>query len=262
MENIEHAFYINLESRPDRNEHCKRQLKNIGINATRFNAIKLANGAIGCSMSHLKCLQIAKENKWDHVLIIEDDIEFTNPEYFKSQFDQFLTNQKDWDVVLLAGNNMPPYEIINDYCIKVKRCQTTTSYMVKGHYFDKLIENIKEGLHFLMKDPTKHKMYAIDKYWFQLQEKDNWFLIIPLTITQRQDYSDIENKITNYTNLMLDLDKKSLFLKNLEQIKIAKEQLISQPTSILQQTQQLLQLKKLEQIEEQIKKDMDNIKIL
>jgi hypothetical protein len=50
---IKNAFYINLESRPDRKEYVEKQLKCVGITATRFNAIKLENGAAGCSMSHL-----------------------------------------------------------------------------------------------------------------------------------------------------------------------------------------------------------------
>jgi len=211
IQNIEHAFYINLESRFDRKQHVEEQLANIGINATRFNAIKLTNGAIGCSMSHLKCLEIAKQNKWEHVLIVEDDILFLNPELFKNQLNKFLKNHANFDVVLIAGNNMPPYQKIDDSCVKVYRCQTTTGYIVKRHYYDTMITNIKEGIQKLMKNPEQHVTYAIDKYWFRLQEKDNWFLITPLSVTQREDYSDIEKRHTNYTRVMVDLDKEWMF---------------------------------------------------
>jgi glycosyl transferase family 25 len=211
IKNIEHAFYINLESRVDRKEHVEQQLSNIGINATRFNAIKLSNGAIGCSMSHLKCLEIAKQNGWDHVLIVEDDILFLNPELFKNQLNKFFKNHTNYDVVLIAGNNMPPYQKFDDSCVKVYRCQTTTGYMVKKHYYDTLISNIKEGIKNLIRNPEQHILYAIDKYWFRLQEKDNWFLITPLSVTQREDYSDIEKRHTNYTRVMVDLDKEWLF---------------------------------------------------
>lgn len=74
IEDIHHALYINLESRPDRKQHVEKQMSIIGICANRFSAIELENGAIGCSMSHLKCLEIAKQNNWDHILIIEDDL--------------------------------------------------------------------------------------------------------------------------------------------------------------------------------------------
>jgi len=253
MQNIEHAFYINLESRLDRKIHVEYQLQNLGIKAQRFNAIKMSNGAIGCSMSHLKCLQIAKENNWDHLLIVEDDIEFTDLELFKKQLNTFLNNQKDWDVVLLAGNNMPPYTEVADYCVKVTRCQTTTGYMVKAHYFDTLIENIKTGIQKLIFNPENHASYAIDKYWFKLQEQDKWFLIVPLTVTQMQNYSDIENRITDYSSVMLDLNKKKFFMKQLEQIKMAKQQMVFLPNNIIK-NQQIEDLKKMEeQLKDQMK---------
>jgi hypothetical protein len=56
-----------------------------------------------------------------------------------------------------------------------------------------------------------HKIYAIDKYWFLLQDKDLWFLITPLSVVQREDYSDIEKRRTNYTKIMVDLDKRYMF---------------------------------------------------
>jgi GR25 family glycosyltransferase involved in LPS biosynthesis len=209
IQDIKHAFYINLASRPDRKQHVESQLNAIGIKAERFNAIKLANGALGCSMSHLKCLEIAKANSWPHLLIVEDDIKFLNPELFKTQLNLFLSNHKSWDVVLVGGNNVPPYTKIDDTCVKVSTCQTTTGYLVNGHYFDTLIENFRSGIKKLIEFPQQHINYAIDKYWFQLQRKNNWFLIIPLTVTQREDYSDIEKRPTNYTPVMLDLDKEA-----------------------------------------------------
>jgi GR25 family glycosyltransferase involved in LPS biosynthesis len=214
ISDIQHTFYINLLSRPDRKQHVEEQLNIIGIKAERFNAIKLPNGALGCSMSHLKCLETAKANGWSHLLIVEDDIKFLNPELFKNQLNQFLKNHSNWDVVLIGGNNIPPYQKVDDTCVRVFSCQTTTGYMVNGHYFDTLIENFRQGIKQLIQSPEKHIIYAIDKYWFQLQKRDNWYLIIPLTVTQREDYSDIEKRPTNYTNVMIDLDKERFFLKN------------------------------------------------
>jgi len=217
---IKHAFYINLASRPDRKQHVESQLNSIGINAERFNAIKLPNGALGCSMSHLKCLEIAKENSWPHLLIVEDDIKFLNPELFKNQLNLFLSNHKSWDVVLIGGNNIPPYTKIDDTCVKVSTCQTTTGYLVNGHYFDKLIENFRSGIKKLLEFPQQHFLYAIDKYWFRLQKRDNWFLIIPLTVTQREDYSDIEKRPTNYAPAMLDLDKEAFLRAQRAQLEV------------------------------------------
>jgi glycosyl transferase family 25 len=210
IQDITHAFYINLESRTDRKEYVEQQLQYVGINATRFNAIKLENGALGCSMSHLKCIETAKKNNWDHILIVEDDITFLNPLLFVNNLNKFLEKNSDWDVVLIGGNIIPPYKKVDATCVQVINCQTTTGYLVKSHYYDALIQNYKEGINKLLKESENHYQYAIDKYWFSLQERGKWFLITPLTVTQKEDYSDIEKKETNYSRVMLDLEKKWL----------------------------------------------------
>jgi len=212
INDITYGFYINLLSRPDRKQHVEEQLQLIGIKAERFNALELTNGALGCSMSHLKCVETAKKNKWPHVLIVEDDIKFLDPQLFKNQLNTFLSNhQNNWDVIIIGGNNVPPYQKIDDTCVQVSTCQTTTGYIVNGHYYDILIENFRTGIKKLIESPEQHRIYAIDKFWFQLQKKDKWFLIIPLTVTQREDYSNIEKRPTNYTRAMIDLDKTAFF---------------------------------------------------
>jgi GR25 family glycosyltransferase involved in LPS biosynthesis len=235
ISDIKHAFYINLASRPDRKQHVEKQMQCLGIPIERFNAIKLPNGALGCSMSHLKCLEMAKKEEWPHLLIVEDDIQFLKPELFKTQMSKFLSTHKSWDVILVGGNNVPPYQPIDDTCIKVGSCQTTTGYLVNGHYFDTLIANYREGIKKLIENPSQHVLYAIDKFWFQLQKRDNWYLIIPLSVTQREDYSDIEKRATNYAHVMLDVDKVSY----LSTFKKGFENLRSKPSNMTQSLRKL-----------------------
>jgi glycosyl transferase family 25 len=201
------VIYINLERRTDRNTHVLKELSKIGVkNPTRFKGIELENGALGCSMSHLKCIEIAKQNDYEYVFICEDDIDFLNPELFLNQLKLFMDSSIQWDVVIVAGNNMIPYIPVTDFCIRVFNCQTTTGYIVKKQYYDRLIKNYKEGIKNLLKEPTNNE-YKIDKYWFRLQREDKWYLIIPLSIIQKEDYSDIEKKITNFSKYMLDYNK-------------------------------------------------------
>ena len=219
--NVMHALYINLESRADRRAHVEAQLASLMPNlaAERFNAIKHAtSGAIGCSMSHLRCIQIAKERGWDHVLVCEDDVLFTDVPLFLTQLSKFMATVPHWDVVLLAGNNIPPFRVVNDACVQVGSCQTTTAYIVRAHYYDALIANYRAGIHKLMHNPAQKINYAIDRYWFELQRRDRWFLITPLSVVQREDYSDIEQRFTNYGHLMLDLDKTQMMRRRMESI--------------------------------------------
>jgi len=212
MDNLNHAIYINLEERTDRKEHFLREIEKLDIphlQVERMNAVKNENGALGCSMSHLKCIQYAKEQNWDSVMVLEDDITFLNPEIFLNQlFDFFINKKKEsWDVLLLAGNNMHPYKKINSGCIQVMNCITTTGYIVQKHYYDKLIHNYKEGILKLLREPDMKKKFAIDKYWLLLQQEDRWFLLTPLSVVQYENYSDIEGKETNFQDYMLNYDK-------------------------------------------------------
>jgi len=223
---IKNALYINLESRKDRRAHVEAQLaalKTGGVTnlvAERFNAIQhLVHGAIGCSMSHMRCIQIAKERGWDHVLVCEDDVLFTNVPLFLTQLEKVMATVPDWDVLLLAGNNIPPFRVVNDACVQVVNCQTTTAYMVRAHYYDTLIDNYRAGINKLMRNPMNKLNYAIDRYWFELQRRGRWLLITPLTVVQREDYSDIEQRFTNYAHLMLDLDKQQLIQSHAMQFK-------------------------------------------
>ena len=70
--------------------------------------------------------------------------------------------------------------------------------------YDTLIKNYREGIKNLMKEPERHREFAIDKNWLQLQKRDRWFFIIPATVIQFADYSDIEERYTDYNHLMLE----------------------------------------------------------
>ena len=200
-------------------------MRMVGLKATRFNAIKNANGAIGCSLSHLSLLQYAKKNNLDHILIMEDDIMFLNPQIFIQNLNNFLSKHDKFDVLLIAGNNMGEYVRIDDNCVKISHCQTTTGYLVKNHYYDKLIDNFKTGIQYFIKNVNLKLQYAIDQYWSNLQCVDNWYLLTPLTVSQKPDYSDIEKKQINYNYFMLDLDK----IKLKEQQKKQQELINSRP---------------------------------
>jgi glycosyl transferase family 25 len=197
------AYYINLSTRIDRKTNAIKQLSSIDFNYERFDAIYCSNGRLGCSLSHLALLEMAKKNNLSEVIICEDDICFKNPTLFKKQLKCFLKSQESWDVLLLGGNLIKPFSIVSPYAIKVSHCQTTTGYIVKSHYYDTLIQNIREGIKQLLQFPDKHFFYAIDKYWIHLQKKHEWYIIYPLTVSQISGYSDIEKKERKYESLML-----------------------------------------------------------
>lgn len=213
---LKHILYINLDSRPDRLNHVQNEMNKMRVLGERVCAIKMPDGAIGCTMSHIKCLELAKTRGWPQVFICEDDISFLNPELLKENLLKFSENaQIKWDVLIIGGNNCPPYTRIADYCIKVSNNQTTTGYIVRSHYYDTLIANFRESARQLLREPTKRKQYALDIYWKSLQKSDNWYMITPPTVVQMDDYSDIEGRNVAYSGLMLDLDKEWLIKQQL-----------------------------------------------
>ena len=211
---IQHILYINLEHRTDRKDYVVNELLNAGFlneSIERFPAVKLSNPAIGCSISHLKCLEKAKSLNWDHVLIVEDDIRFINPTLFKTQFNKLLSSNFNYDVIMLGGNNAGSYQMISDCAVKISRCLTTTGYLVNSRYYDILIHNYKNGIQFFLQFPNLPSKYAIDTYWNLLQQRDDWYLVYPLSVSQKVSFSDIENRVVNYDTYMLVLDKQRMF---------------------------------------------------
>jgi len=214
MELFKNTLFINLEHRLDRLEHVQNELFKIGIEGERVNAVKSELGAIGCTLSHIRCLELAKSRNYEQVFICEDDITFNNPQLLLKNLTKFYEEDNlQWDMIIIGGNNVPPYQRINSNCVRVFYCQTTTGYIVKQSYYDTLIKNFRESAKLLMKNPTDEgkKKYSLDIYWKKLQMQDFWFMITPPTVTQYENYSDIENRNTNYNHLMLDMEKEWYF---------------------------------------------------
>jgi len=210
MDWFKHALFINLDDRVDRLDHALNEFDKMNMQVERVSAIKNKHGAIGCTMSHIKCLQLAKKREYEYVFICEDDITFLDPQKLKENFELFQTHIHEnikWDVLIVGGNNVPPYQKLTDFCSRVFSCQTTTGYIVRKHFYDTLITNFKESAENLMKHPENGREFALDIYWKRLQQKHMWLMLTPPTVSQYESYSDIENRNVNYDALMLDMDK-------------------------------------------------------
>lgn len=203
---IDKAVYINLDHRQDRRDLMIQFFKTAGVPDEKIQRIPAVytpyNGMIGCAKSHISALEIAKANKWKAVLIAEDDLEWINFDENYKKLEE-LVSTYTWDVCMLTGFFMkvtPP---------KINVATYTNCYIVKEHYYDTLIQNMKDGLR--LKEDTLRKekyslakrtlhplykhIYNIDVYWIRLQLRDNWIGIIPQMCKQIQSYSDINKEI-------------------------------------------------------------------
>jgi glycosyl transferase family 25 len=193
-------IYINLRSRPDRNEHLLSELRRVDLPPEiihRFEAVEHADGAIGCTLSHMEVLRSClSDTSLNSVLVLEDDFTITDPDAFTRFFSE-VSYSFDWDVILLAGNCFHR-EYFNRFLDKTLDTQTTSAYMVRKHYFPVLLANFMEGFNGLMKNPGLRPIYAIDMFWKRLQKKDRWFLSRPRLGLQYSNFSDVEKRVVNY----------------------------------------------------------------
>ena len=196
------ALYINLDHRLDRRNQIEYEFDKMDINTyNRIDAIKNIKGYIGCSQSHIACLTYAKKMGYPRMIIFEDDFQFLiDSQEFHRLLDHLLS--VNYDVMMLSYNS-PSNDItdIGDPLLRrIRDTQTSSGYIVSQHYYDTLLNNLKEGLEKLL-ETDNVSVYAIDIYWKQLQKKDKWLCYYKRMGKQRESYSDIENKVTNNTHL-------------------------------------------------------------
>lgn len=198
---LPHIFYINLKKRIDRKEKMLTQLKQYQLNAECFEAISTPGfGLLGCCLSHLIVLQIARDRKYKHVLILEDDFRFiVSPETFRVKIrDLFLTTYADFDVCMLSYNMIQYQEIPGiKFINKVIEAQTASGYIVQEHYYTTLIELLKDTIPMLF-STKMHWIYANDQIWKSLQVRDNWVYFPERIGKQEEGFSDNAEQFTSY----------------------------------------------------------------
>jgi hypothetical protein len=209
---LENVYYINLEDRVDRKIFVETELTKMKWKYERFNAIKNDKGILGCGLSHLGVIEMARKKDLDYVVIVEDDIQFLQPEKYNKMLidfnNYFESNNLDYDVLLIATNILDKVNgiiPINNYIHQVKASYSAAGYIVKKHYYDKIIANYKESIKLLIENPTIEGKYNFDVYWINLQLVDKWYVIYPRTVNQRESYSDILKCMVDYTKYMIDL---------------------------------------------------------
>src|SRR5947208_911010 len=76
MNQVWHIFCINLPHRRDRRIQIEAQGKLYGLDIEFYPAIRHIHGHTGCMLSHLAVIQLAKQRKYENILILEDDAGF------------------------------------------------------------------------------------------------------------------------------------------------------------------------------------------
>jgi GR25 family glycosyltransferase involved in LPS biosynthesis len=199
--NIERIFYINLDHRKDRKDQIENELElmNLKHNSERVEAVKTSPGGIGCGLSHIKALKLAKEKGYKNVLILEDDFEFLiSKEEFESQLTLFFDNVKEYNICMLGYHHKRIQNSDFPFLDKVLDSQTTSGYIVHQNFYDTLIENFGEAIKIYNFNPAIHWLYSIDQYWKKLQPTSAWYAFKTRIGKQRANYSDISGSFQDH----------------------------------------------------------------
>jgi GR25 family glycosyltransferase involved in LPS biosynthesis len=200
------VIYINLDSRPDRKEKIEKVLQ--GFSYRRLSASTHQYPFVGCALSHIRALQLAIQQNWEYVLIMEDDMEWNMFHKNYPVLQDLL--RRPFDVIVLGGILVSHDPSTH----KLFKCNSTGAYVVHRNYYQTLLNNFGEGYNLIQRElyPKIPKwglkktvrndvQYRIDIYWQRLQQKDNWF-ILPLCYSP-PGYSDISGKQIDWSPYFL-----------------------------------------------------------
>lgn len=207
---------INLDHRTDRLAAVTAELARLGrvlgcgeeahtLRVSAVNGAEAGGGALGCSKSHLKCLELAAARSWPAVVILEDDFVCINRDAFLRATDAFLEtvsrSNLEWDVLLLGTDPMcteePPTHSYGKGVRRVLCSYGSEGYIVNGSYLATFRDHLRAGIDLFAAHPHQPQMYAFDVHWHQLQARDKWFMSYPLTVVQTPGFSDISYQMAD-----------------------------------------------------------------
>lgn len=195
-------FCINLQSRHDRWQECKKQFLSQGLQVHRWDAKpRPENRRFGAWLSHREIIEHAKKNNWEYVAVFEDDIKFLVPN-FPQECAKAIHELKivDWYILYFGG------QLWKWWSLKTKESLNNVFLVKKLFEAHAVIYNSKFYDLYLNKHPAEYnsniwKYYIDDTYqsfdeWYAgyVQEKYPCYITRKMLVAQRDDYSDIENK--------------------------------------------------------------------
>ncbi len=196
MNNIDLILYINLDSRADRKAKITSELepfRKIGTKIVRISACACPyDPPLGCLLSHIVCLKYSlTEEHYRNILILEDDFIFTkDSRELDSILKEFFSRTELlWDCILLSYSQTKSREY--DHLISyIEDAQMTSGYLIRREAVNDLLRVYQEAVVGLVKT-KKTIIYAADRIWNQLMQKNTWFIFNDRLGVQSLSYSDI-----------------------------------------------------------------------
>lgn len=189
-----HKFVINLPEREDRLQEFKQEIKIMTDGLVMITpGIKHLQPFKGIAEAHINCVKTAKEMGYSEILIMEDDIKFTNPSKTREHIDLILNNlPDDWDILLSGVYWSKGLTKVNDYWSLTKEFCGLHWYIVNEKAYDTIINY-----------PGEQPDQNIDR-WLAMNDRLKCYASNKMFAIQRPGFSDNVNKNVNYENFLKD----------------------------------------------------------
>lgn len=227
---FDQVYLINLEKDTDKFERMNHILNTLNIKFKLINAIDAYKipepknkwthrGAYGCKLSHLLALNDAKKNKYNKILILEDDLIFTKNfnNLFHNYYGLLMKQHKDWKMLFLGCSFHEKHPDFNSEkkLIKSKKSLGAFAVGIDCELLDIILKFEKDNR-------------AIDTiYQQEIEDKVKSFVCNPMLITAKVDKVSntcgfinnqdvyLKKNNLNRNNFDFDYNPKSNFIFNI-----------------------------------------------
>jgi glycosyl transferase family 25 len=185
---IDAIVYINIYSRKDRNQNILDVLEKLHVPKEKIHRIDATyipgNGHKGCAKSHMDAIKLGIDNKWNNMLILEDDIKASvDSEVFNNKFNDLINKLNNsnvkWDVLMLASTDPEKLDTNYDPQIKkIKKAYGSMAYIVNKHYMQTMYDIFEKSYNIQKMDEVDFTFNtALDKVWLPYQKNDGWYAL-------------------------------------------------------------------------------------
>lgn len=181
---------INLPYRTDRREQILKELPYLFSDgqAHFIDGIEHKETKIGIATAHLKCVQLAQDNNWLHVLIMEDDCMFQGRDRTREYVSAALQNiPEDWDILLGGIYSTKGLSPANGYWNRTSEFSGLHFYIVNQNAYDRIL--------------AYDSKFHIDKF-MNYKNDLNCYVTKKFFATQAPGYSDNVKKSPDYSKML------------------------------------------------------------
>jgi glycosyl transferase family 25 len=189
---------INLASRPDRLAGFTAETERLHIRGVeRLEGIQDANGALGCSLSHVECARRMLASSWETMMVCEDDVEFrVGRRELDVLLDEFLDDAEAQVACLayFAGHTRAHSALY----LRGQSVRTMACYVVKRGIVQELIDAWTQGIEQMRQGGSANR-FICDKSWMPLQREHVFLVPVIRAAAQRQGYSEVQGRVVSYS---------------------------------------------------------------